>query len=126
MVESDLTVAEALRDAATLLHEAVAAFRAEERDPYWGGGFFRGIDNAVGGPGGRLAGLFGPELAESLAFLLEEKAEGADIRGAQLVHLGPSALYPLAVADGLGEVLPELTHAWQAAQHVRETAKLAG
>lgn len=66
------TLATPIEAAVTLLRERVAAFRDEEDEPYWDGGFYRGIDNACGGPGGRLAGLFSPEVADMLADLLEE------------------------------------------------------
>ncbi|MER6942522.1 hypothetical protein ABT294_00740 [Nonomuraea sp. NPDC000554] len=65
---------------ATPLESAVAFLRgkvaAAERDmaesAYYDGGFYQGIDNAVGGAAGELAALFSPEVAGMVADLLEE------------------------------------------------------
>jgi hypothetical protein len=73
MAEAKTALATPIESAVALLRKRVTAFREEEdRHPYWDGGFHRGIDNAVGGPGGELAGLFSPEVADMLADLLEE------------------------------------------------------
>ena len=77
------TSADEMRTLSALLKQRVAAFREEENDPYWSGGFYQGIDNACGGAGGRLAGLFSPEAAEALADWLYRTARQWDheIRG---------------------------------------------
>lgn len=68
------TPASELRRAATLLAERVADFRREAKSSYYWRGFAEyghGVDNAMGGAGGRLAMLFTPEAAEALASWLE-------------------------------------------------------
>jgi hypothetical protein len=72
------TPADEMRWASSLLLQRVADFRAEEHEPYWSGGFFQGIDNACGGAGGALAGLFTPEAAEGLAGWLHRTARQWD------------------------------------------------
>jgi hypothetical protein len=63
---------EELRKASATLLERVAAYRAEAKNnPYWELGYPIGVDNAMGGAGGRLAMLFTPEFAEEAAALLD-------------------------------------------------------
>lgn len=77
------TPADEMRWVSSLLLQRVADFRAEEHEPYWSGGYFQGIDNALGGAGGALAGLFTPEAAEGLAGWLYRTARQWDheVRG---------------------------------------------
>lgn len=78
------TPADEMRAQSALLQQRVADFRAEENDPYWEGATFaQGIDNACGGAGGRLAGMFPPEAAEALAGWLYRAARQWDheVRG---------------------------------------------
>ncbi|MEO3869382.1 hypothetical protein ABGB18_11170 [Nonomuraea sp. B12E4] len=72
------TPADEMRALSALLHEKVADFRREEHEPYWSGGFTQGIDNACGGAGGLLAGMFSPEVAEALAGWLYRTARQWD------------------------------------------------
>lgn len=72
------TPADEMRALHARLNAVVADFRAEENDPYWSGGFLQGIDNACGGAGGRLAGLFSPEVAEAVAGWLYRDARKWD------------------------------------------------
>lgn len=77
MADTETTPAGELRAAASLLCERVDAFRSEAAvSPYWRGfaEYAHGVDNAMGGAGGRLAMLFTPEAAEALAAWLEQAA----------------------------------------------------
>lgn len=74
-----VTPVQELRAAAALLRERVTAWRAEaQTNPYWELAYATGVDNAMGGAGGRLAKLFTPEAAEGLASWLEEIADDAE------------------------------------------------
>lgn len=70
---------------ALTLHEAAAVLRALAAkvrtqmvsNDYWGMGWARGVENAIGGPEGVLAGLFTPDLADELADHLDATATAA-------------------------------------------------
>lgn len=75
------TAAAEMRAAAALLRERVQEFRSEAAtSPYWRGfaEYAHGVDNAMGGAGGRLAMLFTPDLAAQLGSWLKQTARRWD------------------------------------------------
>lgn len=86
-MNTDQISAELFRIAATVLTDRASAFRAEAKmNPYWGIGYSAGVVNAMGGAGGRLALLFTPEVAETLAVLLTKTGDTFD---AEVIHDAP-------------------------------------
>ncbi|MEO3856127.1 hypothetical protein ABGB08_14570 [Acrocarpospora sp. B8E8] len=75
-----MTPPQEMRAAADLIDSRVRDFIAEEvRSPYWqGGNWAQGVDNAMGGAGGRLAALFTPEVAAQTSGWLKRSAKTWD------------------------------------------------
>lgn len=97
------TPAETLRAAAVKLWNATSAIRDEiKTNTYWHGvpveeAWARGAANGLGGPAGDYAALWGPDVADALAYWLDSAAEDAE-------QIGPDP-HALAVARAiLGEV----------------------
>lgn len=64
-----------LHMAAARLRALAAQVRAQmASNDYWGMGWVRGVENAIGGPEGVLAGMFTPDLADDLADHLDAVA----------------------------------------------------
>lgn len=76
---TEKTAAAEMRSAAAVLHDRVLAFVSEARtSSYWQGAYAQGVDNAMGGAGGRLAMLFTPDLASQLGSWLKQTARAWD------------------------------------------------
>jgi hypothetical protein len=77
-----------LRDAATRLRRLVTATEADMvENAYWGNSptsasYTAGVENALGGPAGELAGAMHPSLCKAVAAILDAQAERAE-SGAQ-------------------------------------------
>lgn len=75
-----MTAADQLRAAAIKLREAAGSIREEiKTNTYWHGvpvedAWARGSANALGGPAGEYAAMFGPDVADALASWLENVA----------------------------------------------------
>lgn len=64
-----------LNQAAAKLRDRAAKARAEAKgNDYWNGGWARGVENAIGGAEGVLAGMFTPDMADEIADWLDSIA----------------------------------------------------
>lgn len=82
-----------LHMAAAELRALVAKVRARmAQNDYWGMGWTPGVENAIGGPEGVLAGMFTPDLADVLAD-----------------HLDATAVEAVKHAAGFGNIQEEIT-----------------
>lgn len=126
--------AETVRRAAVLLREHIAALRDEmDHNPYWGEhdtdrvdvAYARGIENAVGGPGGEYAGRWVPTVAVAIAESWEWQAEEMVHAVAEVRLRGrlseKSALVVVSARSCRTGTRPDWTATWIAARaYLRE------
>lgn len=122
---------ETVRRAATLLREDVAKLRDEmDHNPYWSEhdtdrvdiAYTRGIEKAVGGPGGEYAGRWAPAVVLPLAESWDRQADDMDEARAVLgVNRADGSTCVAAVRSCHTGMRPDWTATWNAARlYLRE------
>lgn len=104
------TPADLLRAAATKLREAAASICEEiKTNTYWHGvpvedAWARGSANALGGPAGDYAAMFGPDIADAIANWLDHEARQETYTLAEFGYRSASAPALATARAILGEV----------------------